>query len=482
MKPQEEELLDGDYEIVDPDKEDVILFADFGRRGLERSTEKIRKIKNTQKLCAYGVLGSVRGISILIRNVLAFENIRNIYLIGNDIKPFFSFTAMELLVKNGIDENKRIIGFREYIKSKYDMYPIIDNVELDNKIINWFRKYIRVIRMSSLEEYDSNVKVKRNESMKVDAERKKIAYKIRKLNKEENTSKKTLKPKSFDVMVGTHIYEETIEEAHKLAMLHILFSGHETASQYGKTKEIINMMITVKDPYEEVLSNSLYLEYGKDLISPQLKSDTYTYGRLLCSYNGFNQIENIINRLEKNLEDRACVASLWMPSIHLTQETEQPCLNLVHVLLRNNKINITAYIRSNDMYKAWPTNVAGLSYINYHIWSRLSEKYEDLKLGYVTTISGSAHIYESDWNDALKIALTYEKDFVQDKFGYFILSMENGKYVAKIYENNGNMIGVLEDECPVRLRKTLVRYFAITPEHASYIGEELKALNKLKEK
>ncbi len=467
-------LLDGDYIIVNENGSEALVFSDFGKKGLERATTLLQdQIKDKSEIAIYGVLGSVRGIELVIRNVLAFEKITRVFFIGGDIKPFFAFSGIRSLLENGVKDG-RIAGFRDMIKEKYGVIPIIDDTRITNDIIGYFKKHIEVIFINSLNDYLKFASSRdRAYSSETNEERKKIARKIREINYNENKSSETLKPKKSP-MVGDSIYEETIEEAHKLALLKIMFSGHVVDSQYGKTKEIINLMITVKNPYEEVLSNNQYIDYGKDLVNPRLDSDSYTYGKLICNDNGINQIDAVISRLRNNLYDRANVISLWIPKVHLMQESNQPCLNLIHLLVRNNELNITAYIRSNDIYKAWPLNVAGISYINYHIWKELSDDFPDLRLGMVTTISGSAHIYQHDWNNALKKALTYEKDFVHDKFGYFVISKKGDKrYVAKIYENDGELLGIIEDECPVRLRKKLVRFFSITPEHASYIGEVL---------
>lgn len=464
------DFLEGDYEILNEQGSDVLVFADFGKAGLKRSALKLEEIKDKSNVAAYGVLGSVRGIHLVVRNTLALKNTINLILVGKEIMPFFSFTAMMLLKQQGIDDRGNIIGFREYIKEKYNMLPLITEVELTKDIVKWFQEHINVVWIDDIKHYNgfNYDKIKEN--------RYKVANIIREKNRKENKSKNKFKVRISDVMVGSHIYEETIEDAHKLALLQILFSGHETDSQYGKTKEIINMMITVKNPYNEVFANKLYENYGKDLVSPSLDSDTYTYGRLLCDYHGFNQINAIIKRLKYNLEDRAALASLWMPQKHLAQKSNQPCLSLVHVLIRNNKINLTAYIRSNDMFKAWPVNVAGLAYVNYYVWDKLKEEYEGLELGYITTISSSAHIYEDDWKSAWKKALNYEKDFIQDKFGYFILGKEGDYYVAKVYENSGRMLGEIKDRCHISLRKKLNRIFSLTSEHAGYIGEVLEGL------
>ena len=125
------------------------------------------------------------------------------------------------------------------------------------------------------------------------------------------------------------------------------------------------------------------------------------------------------------------------------------------------------------MFKAWTLNIAGLAYVNHYVWNKIKKDFPDLELGFVTTISISAHIYEIDWENAIKKALSYNKDFVPDKLGFFNIYKRENKYYAEIYDRNKRLLGVLEDSCPERLRKTLIRRFSITTEHAAYIGSVL---------
>ena len=306
-------LLKGHYVVLDENKNDLIIYADFGQTGLNRVKEKVKSI-DTSNLWGYGVLGSVRGIHLVVKNALA-TNISNIYLVGREIPPFFSYSAFEMLYKKGINELKEINGFSEYIEERYGMKPLIKEVNLDEELVDEFRRYVSLKRIEDITEYKPNTFIPLSE------ERREVMYKIREQNENENSNVDTFKNKK-SITYGDYIYARNIEEGHKLILLKIMHSGHIVPSQYGDTKEIISLMVTIEDPYKELFSNKQFLEYGKDLVSPSLKSDSYTYGLLINNYrSNFNQLEAVINRLKENLYDRASIISLLMPDKHLIQKS-----------------------------------------------------------------------------------------------------------------------------------------------------------------
>ena len=50
---------------------------------------------------------------------------------------------------------------------------------------------------------------------------------------------------------------------------------------------------------------------------------------------------------------RRSVASLWDPRSDPGSE-DPPCVDFVQASVRDDKLHLTAYIRSNDIYRAWP--------------------------------------------------------------------------------------------------------------------------------
>jgi len=78
------------------------------------------------------------GIEKIIQNIVSNPNIRYLVLCGKVSKGHFVAQAIEALLKNGIDKNKRIIG------AKGNM-PVLKN--LNDKLIERFRKQITPVNI-----------------------------------------------------------------------------------------------------------------------------------------------------------------------------------------------------------------------------------------------------------------------------------------------------------------------------------------------
>lgn len=151
-------------------------------------------------------------------------------------------------------------------------------------------------------------------------------------------------------------------------------------------------------------------EYVKQLTTLHPKtatSATYYYSNRLFDYpragsgdgdgNGINQIQtSIIERLLENNTSRRAIAITWVPGLDIESQ-EPPCVQLIQCLIRNNRLNMVVYIRSNDMLSAWGANAFGLTTMQDMICLNLKTqekaKFHDLRVGWFETISASAHMY-----------------------------------------------------------------------------------------
>jgi len=78
------------------------------------------------------------GIEKIIQNIASNPSIRYLVLCGRDSKGHFVAQAIEALLKNGVDKEKRIVG------AKGNM-PYLKN--LDKKVIETFRTQIKIINL-----------------------------------------------------------------------------------------------------------------------------------------------------------------------------------------------------------------------------------------------------------------------------------------------------------------------------------------------
>ena len=149
------------------------------------------------------------------------------------------------------------------------------------------------------------------------------------------------------------------------------------------------------------------------------QSFTYTYGNRYLDYarcgldgsiqngdgdgSGINQLsESVVKRLINSPSSRRAVMVAWNPILDLA-ESDPPCVDLVQFLLRDGILSATAYIRSNDMLLAWPSNAYGLSGFMDVAASDINKRTgKQIITGSLTTISTSAHCYPVRDSSVLK--------------------------------------------------------------------------------
>ena len=165
-----------------------------------------------------------------------------------------------------------------------------------------------------------------------------------------------------------------------------------------------------------------------------------------------------------------------------------PCIVGVQGIITDNFYNHVVIIRSNDMFKAWPINFVAQIELAKFIVNEINKRARtDYKLGSVTSVSISAHIYQTDFERVKKVLEKYSdkmKEFVEDPKGNFLIYFENGKVVLEHRTPDNSII----------LSKNYFENFEQTYEflksgnifsfasHAFYLSKELKnAFEKLKE-
>jgi thymidylate synthase len=111
--------------------------------------------------------------------------------------------------------------------------------------------------------------------------------------------------------------------------------------------------------------------------------------------HGINQIDQIVSRLLKNPESRRGNAITWIPSVDGFASHDQPCLQVVHFLLRDNTLNLRCFFRSHDMLGGAGANWVGLTGLMELVASKLvcNGMKDTLRIGSLTTCSSSAHLY-----------------------------------------------------------------------------------------
>lgn len=127
------------------------------------------------------------------------------------------------------------------------------------------------------------------------------------------------------------------------------------------------------------------------------------YGPRLRNWNGYDQIKGCLKRLQKDSGTRQAVIVILDPARDFLVETKDiPCNDLLQFFIRENKLHMATYVRSNDV-------LLGIPYDIFH-WTILQELFAnilDVELGEYHHFVGSLHIYKKDF-EKLYSCLNFE--------------------------------------------------------------------------
>lgn len=126
----------------------------------------------------------------------------------------------------------------------------------------------------------------------------------------------------------------------------------------------------------------------------KLSDDGYTvnsaYGYRIKERFGFDQWEYVQNLLIKDPNTRQAVIHIKDASIGYTKDT--PCTVCLQFLLRNNKLHMTTYMRSNDIWLGFPYDVFSFTCLQMLMAFEIGAE-----IGIYTHVAGSLHLYERNY-------------------------------------------------------------------------------------
>jgi len=285
------------------------------------------------------------------------------------------------------------------------------------------------------------------------------------------------------------IYEESLFNAWIRLLTEIKIFGILKDSEYNeKQLERLNIIVSLglygrKYQLEKEFDEFIKLEeFEKHLkgyfIDKKPEGVDYTYGERFLNYYNLNQLQYIINKLSKNPETRRAIMITWNPNIDM-HSNDPPCVISIEGIIQGRYLNLTEYIRSNDMFRGWPLNMYALirigEYIINEINKRINKKYE---LGVITTISASAHVYEHDFPYMEKALEKYGyriRSFVPDPKGNFIIYNEDNKTFVEHRNYDNTVLDFKfgsENVNEIYNRLKGLPFFT-SYDHAIYVGREI---------
>lgn len=183
--------------------------------------------------------------------------------------------------------------------------------------------------------------------------------------------------------------------------------------------EIINAVTVIKDPTRCIMKNEIrkmpmryavgellwYLS-GNDKLSAIQKftkawdrmSDdgehvNSNYGYCLMHKFGFNQIEQALIQLRDSPSSRQVVLHIKEARDLIDNPTKDlNCTVCLQLFIRDGKLYMTTYMRSNDLWMGFPYDVFQFTCLQTLLAMEL-----DVELGTYTHVAGSLHLYERDY-------------------------------------------------------------------------------------
>lgn len=284
-----------------------------------------------------------------------------------------------------------------------------------------------------------------------------------------------------------------------LELLHyILTYGKRVMTHYDQDSlEImdLDLVITEQDPLEFEKKVPKYLPfrpeditaYCKGLLSPEKdKGVTYTYGNRIRAHFGVDQLPYVYNKLAADRGSRSVVINLWDAGI---RQQGSPCLNHLWFRIIDDKLFMTATIRSNDMFLGWPENAYGLRFLQDWIRCMILKtegEFQDdkgLGMGDLVISSQSAHIYEDCWGPAKEIVDEHRVywEWHDEKGQWTFEPVEDDtskKVIATLHSPEGEFLTSIEGT-PHKIRRMIARRGLVSDVgHALYVGQMLEKTSR----
>ena len=221
---------------------------------------------------------------------------------------------------------------------------------------------------------------------------------------------------------------DTFAEVYEKALIDTLQNPDYTSKPRGmEIKEICNAALVIDDPYFPLYENAKrssqfkyiagetiwYFTGRKDIdfinkyskFWKQLDNGDGTvnsaYGNLIFNEplsDGRNQYQWALDSLIEDKDSRQSIIHFNKPSHQWKGNKDFVCTLNGIFQIRDNRLNFTVDMRSNDLVLGTATDVAFFCLLQQQMLEHLKLTYPDLKMGSYTHIVHSLHIYERHFN------------------------------------------------------------------------------------
>lgn len=195
------------------------------------------------------------------------------------------------------------------------------------------------------------------------------------------------------------ISTDTIGETWLQSIDYVLEHGYSFFDEDVEILEVAGLSVKINHPS---MKDDIIEKYGDSHIIAHtlakfekgiiMHNRPFTYGDRIYCKNGIDQFEWLVDRLKRKPETKSATISL------LTEGDDNPnlpCLNIIDAKIRDNRLNIQFFFRSQNIVGRQYANLLALTKFQDKLSSRLS-----VDNGFLAGYVASAHIYKYDFDFA----------------------------------------------------------------------------------
>lgn len=217
---------------------------------------------------------------------------------------------------------------------------------------------------------------------------------------------------------------QTFAQVYKDSLSSLMETGRTNKARGGSHLELLNVGFTIDDPLSCMYKNTkrssqfkyiaaelvfyfagrndaAYItKYAKmwDAIKNPDGTVNSAYGHLIFTEKipgtKINQYGWAIESLVMDPETRQAILHFNNASHQVPNNKDFVCTMYGNFHIRDNKLNLSVFMRSNDAIRGTPTDVAFFCTLQVQMWKHLVEFYPNLELGTYTHLANSYHVYD----------------------------------------------------------------------------------------
>jgi thymidylate synthase len=213
--------------------------------------------------------------------------------------------------------------------------------------------------------------------------------------------------------MDAYIAKETVDDLMRKVIEAIDASGSRIQTSKGWCTEVTGILLELTNPLARLsrtetrgklfsplgelcwyLAQSKQLHFIEYYIPPYKDSAENgeipgAYGPRLFNWNGVNQMANVAARFKKKPNTRRAAIQLFDAADIDVKHNDVPCTCTLQFLLREGKLNLIVYMRSNDAYLGLPHDIFCFTMLQEIVAREVSAQ-----LGTYKHVVGSLHLYD----------------------------------------------------------------------------------------